>query len=54
MQKKHWKMRQARRESVLQLTENHETLIRRASEQVVFARTMECGQLYIAIESGMY
>ena len=42
---------QARDDSMLQLTENHETLIRRASEQAEFARTMEIGQFHITNES---
>ena len=40
---KHRKMPQARGDSMLQLTENRETLIRRASEQA-FAKTVESGQ----------
>ena len=38
---KHRKMSRARGDSLLQLTEIHETLIRRASEQAAFARTVE-------------
>ena len=36
---------------MLQLTEKHETLIRRTSKQAEFARTMEIGQFYITNES---
>ena len=36
---------------MLQLTENHETLIRRTSEQAEFARTMEIGLFYITNET---
>ena len=46
-------MRQSRGGSLLQLTENRETLIRRASEQAAIARTVANWQLYITNESGM-
>ena len=46
-------MPQARGDLLLQLTENLETLIRRASEQTAFARTVEHGQVYITNESVM-
>ena len=32
---------------MLQLTENHEMLIRRATEQAEFARTMEIGLFFV-------
>ena len=35
---------QARDDSLLQLTENHEMVIRRASEQTAYARSVEIGQ----------
>ena len=38
---------------MLKLTANRETLIRRASEQAEFARTVHIGQLYITNESVM-
>ena len=38
---------------MLHLTENREMLIRRASEQEAFARTVEHRQLYITNESAM-
>ena len=47
------KMPQARSASLPQLTENRETLIRKASEQAAFARTVENGQFYITDESVM-
>ena len=40
-QKKQRNMPQLRGESVAQLTENHETLILKASEQAAFAKTVE-------------
>ena len=44
---------QVRGESLLQLAANHETLIRRASEQAACARTVESGQFHITNESVM-
>ena len=44
-------MPQARSDSMLQLTENRETLIRETSEHAAFARTVEIGQFYIANET---
>ena len=41
------------RRFVLQHTQHHETLIRRASEQAVFATTVEKGQIYITNDSVM-
>ena len=38
---------------MLQLTENQETLIRKASEQAAYARNVENGQFYITKESVM-
>ena len=40
-------VQQSRGDSMQQLTANRETLIRRASEQASFARTLENGQFYI-------
>ena len=51
--KKKQQMPQSRGGSLLQLTENHETLIRRASEQAAFARKVENRQFYIISESVM-
>ena len=50
---KHRTTPQARGDLLLQLTENLETLIRRASEQTAFARTAEHGQVHITNESVM-
>ena len=47
------KIPQARGDSLLQLKENLETLIRRASEQAELARKVEVGQLFITNESVM-
>ena len=44
-------MAQARRDSVL-LTENQETMIRKASAQAVFARTVENGKFYNTLTAG--
>ena len=41
------------RRLVVQLTENGETLIQRASEQTAFARTVNVGQFCVSIESVM-
>ena len=47
--KKHQPMTQAHDDSALP-KENHETMIRKASEQAVFARAVENGQFYITNE----
>ena len=44
-------MQQARGDSLVQLTENHETMIRKASEQRASARTMVNGHFYSTNES---
>ena len=46
-------MPQAPGNSLLQLTENHETPIRRGSEQAAYARTVEHVQFHITHESVM-
>ena len=46
-------MPQATGDSLLHLTLNHETLIRKASEQAACARTVEIGQFYITNEAVM-
>ena len=50
---KHQKMPQARGDSLLQLTENRETQIHRASELADYARTVESGQIFFTNGSVM-